>query len=143
MKNQLGKYMKNENSIDILSNLIKCKSITPSDDGCQNYISNYLENLGFNIEIKEYDNVTNMIARYGNQKPVLAFVGHTDVVPTGDLDKWKSNPFELTEIDAKLYGRGTSDMKGSVACILVSIKDFINSNKDFKGSIIVILKSDE
>ena len=52
MKNQLGKYMKNENSIDILSNLIKCKSITPSDDGCQNYISNYLENLGFNIEIK-------------------------------------------------------------------------------------------
>ena len=75
--------------------------------------------------------------------PVFAYAGHTDVVPTGDLDKWKSNPFELTEINSKLYGRGTSDMKGSVACILISIKDFINSNKDFKGSIIVILTSDE
>ena len=64
-------------------------------------------------------------------------------MPTGDLDKWKSNPFELTEINSKLYGRGTSDMKGSVACILISIKDFINSNKDFKGSIMVILTSDE
>ena len=135
--------MNNENVVGILSKLISCKSLTPEDDGCQKYISDYLEKLGFEIEIKKNDDVINLIARYGKDSPVFAYAGHTDVVPTGDLDKWKSNPFELTEINSKLYGRGTSDMKGSVACILVSIKDFINSNKDFKGSIIVILTSDE
>ena len=135
--------MNNENVVGILSKLISCKSLTPEDDGCQKYIADYLEKLGFEIEIKKNDDVINLIARYGKDSPVFAYAGHTDVVPTGDLDKWKSNPFELTEINAKLYGRGTSDMKGSVACILISIKDFINSNKDFKGSIIVILTSDE
>ena len=135
--------MSNENVVEILSKLISCKSLTPEDDGCQKYIANYLEELGFKIEIKKNDDVINLIARYGKDSPVFAYAGHTDVVPTGDLDKWKSNPFELTEINSKLYGRGTSDMKGSVACILISIKDFINSNKDFKGSIIVILTSDE
>ena len=135
--------MSNENVVGILSKLISCKSLTPKDDGCQKYIADYLKKLGFEIEIKKNDDVINLIARYGKDSPVFAYAGHTDVVPTGDLDKWKSNPFELTEIDAKLYGRGTSDMKGSVACILISIKDFINSNKDFKGSIIVILTSDE
>ena len=135
--------MSNENVVGILSKLISCKSLTPEDDGCQKYIADYLEKLGFEIEIKKNDDVINLIARYGKDSPVFAYAGHTDVVPTGDLDKWKSNPFELTEINSKLYGRGTSDMKGSVACILISIKDFINSNKDFKGSIIVILTSDE
>jgi succinyl-diaminopimelate desuccinylase len=135
--------MSNENVVGILSKLISCKSLTPEDDGCQKYIADYLKKLGFEIEIKKNDDVINLIARYGKDSPVFAYAGHTDVVPTGDLNKWKSNPFELTEIDAKLYGRGTSDMKGSVACILISIKDFINSNKDFKGSIIVILTSDE
>ena len=135
--------MNNENVVGILSKLISCKSLTPEDDGCQKYIADYLKKLGFEIEIKKNDDVINLIARYGKDSPVFAYAGHTDVVPTGDLDKWKSNPFELTEIDSKLYGRGTSDMKGSVACILISIKDFINSNKDFKGSIIVVLTSDE
>ena len=135
--------MNNENVVGILSKLISYKSLTPEDDGCQKYIADYLKKLGFEIEIKKNDDVINLIARYGKDSPVFAYAGHTDVVPTGDLDKWKSNPFELTEINSKLYGRGTSDMKGSVACILISIKDFINSNKDFKGSIIVILTSDE
>tara|TARA_Y100000389_G_scaffold98505_1_gene95185 strand:- start:15347 stop:16480 length:1134 start_codon:yes stop_codon:yes gene_type:complete len=135
--------MNNENVVGILSKLISCKSLTPEDDGCQKYIADYLKKLGFEIEIKKNDDVVNLIARYGKDSPVFAYAGHTDVVPTGDLDKWKSNPFELTEINSKLYGRGTSDMKGSVACILISIKDFINSNKNFKGSIMVILTSDE
>jgi succinyl-diaminopimelate desuccinylase len=135
--------MNNKNVVGILSKLVSCKSLTPEDDGCQIYIADYLEKLGFEIEIKKNNDVINLIARYGKDSPVFAYAGHTDVVPTGDLDKWKSNPFELTEIGAKLYGRGTSDMKGSVACILISIKDFITSNKDFKGSIIVVLTSDE
>jgi len=135
--------MSNENVVEILSKLISCKSITPEDDGCQEFIELYLKNLGFETEIKKHDNVINLIARYGKESPVFAYAGHTDVVPTGDLDKWLTNPFELTEIDSKLYGRGTSDMKGSVACILISIREFLNSNKDFKGSIVVILTSDE
>ena len=135
--------MSNENVVEILSKLISCKSITPEDDGCQKFIELYLQNLGFETEIKKHDNVINLIARYGKESPVFAYAGHTDVVPTGDLDKWLTNPFELTEIDSKLYGRGTSDMKGSVACILISIREFLNSNKDFKGSIVVILTSDE
>ena len=135
--------MSNENVIEILNKLISCNSITPEDDGCQEFIELYLKNLGFETEIKKHDNVINLIARYGKESPVFAYAGHTDVVPTGDLDKWLANPFELTEIDSKLYGRGTSDMKGSVACILISIREFLNSNKDFKGSIVVILTSDE
>ena len=135
--------MNNENVVEILSKLVSCKSLTPEDDGCQIYIADYLEKLGFEIEIKKNDDVINLIARYGKDSPVFAYAGHTDVVPTGDLDKWLTNPFELTEIDSKLYGRGTSDMKGSVACILISIREFLNLNKDFKGSIVVILTSDE
>ncbi|MBT3697425.1 MAG: succinyl-diaminopimelate desuccinylase [Gammaproteobacteria bacterium] len=135
--------MNNENVVEILSKLISCKSITPEDDGCQEFIELYLKNLGFETETKKHGSVINLIARYGKESPVFAYAGHTDVVPTGDLDKWLTNPFELTEIDSKLYGRGTSDMKGSVACILISIREFLNLNKDFKGSIVVILTSDE
>ena len=135
--------MNTKSIVKLLSKLISCKSLTPEDDGCQKFIAEYLESLGFEIEFKKNGDVINLIARYGKNSPVFAYVGHTDVVPTGNLDKWISNPFELTEIDSKLYGRGTSDMKGSVACILISIKDFINSNKDFKGSLMVILTSDE
>ena len=85
--------MSNENVIEILNKLISCKSITPEDDGCQEFIELYLKNLGFETEIKKHDNVINLIARYGKESPVFAYAGHTDVVPTGDLDKWLANPF--------------------------------------------------
>tara|TARA_B100001094_G_C17625130_1_gene527715 strand:- start:265 stop:570 length:306 start_codon:yes stop_codon:yes gene_type:complete len=80
--------MNNENVVGILSKLISCKSLTPEDDGCQKYIADYLKKLGFEIEIKKNDDVINLIARYGKDSPVFAYAGHTDVVPTGDLDKW-------------------------------------------------------
>ena len=135
--------MKNNNVINILDKLISFKSVTPFDDNCQEYIANYLQELGFDIQFKKYDDVTNLIARYGREKPVLAYVGHTDVVPTGDVKKWDTDPFKLTDKNSKLYGRGTSDMKGGIACMLYSIREFLSNNKDTNGSIVVILTSDE
>jgi len=135
--------MKNTEVIKVLSNLIKCKSITPNDDSCQTYIGGYLKQLGFNIYLKKYGDVSNIIAKKGSSGPVIAFVGHTDVVPTGDIDQWFSNPFELTELKGKLYGRGTSDMKGSVACMMLAIKKFLEENSSHDGTIMMILTSDE
>ena len=135
--------MKNIEIIEVLSNLIKCKSITPNDDGCQTYIGRYLKQLGFNIYLKKYGDVNNIIAKKGSSGPVIAFVGHTDVVPTGDVKQWSTNPFELTELKGKLYGRGTSDMKGSVACMMLAIKKFLEENSSHDGTIMMILTSDE
>ena len=135
--------MKNAEVIEVLSNLIKCKSITPNDDGCQAYIGRYLKQLGFNIYLKKYGDVNNIIAKKGSSGPVIAFVGHTDVVPTGDVNQWATNPFELTELKGKLYGRGTSDMKGSVACMMLAIKKFLEENSSHDGTIMMILTSDE
>ena len=135
--------MKNAEVIEVLSNLIKCKSITPNDDGCQTYIGRYLKQLGFNIYLKKYGDVNNIIAKKGSSGPVIAFVGHTDVVPTGDVNQWATNPFELTELKGKLYGRGTSDMKGSVACMMLAIKKFLEENSSHDGTIMMILTSDE
>ena len=135
--------MKNVEVIEVLSNLIKCKSITPNDDGCQTYIGRYLKQLGFNIYLKKYGDVNNIIAKKGSSGPVIAFVGHTDVVPTGDVNQWATNPFELTELKGKLYGRGTSDMKGSVACMMLAIKKFLEESSSHDGTIMMILTSDE
>ncbi len=135
--------MKNKSVIDILDKLIGFKSLTPFDDKCQEYIASFLKDLGFEIKFKKYGDVTNLIARYGNEKPVLAYVGHTDVVPTGDIKKWDTDPFKLTDKDSKLYGRGTSDMKGGIACMMHSIQEVISDNNKINGSIIVILTSDE
>ena len=133
----------NDNTIKILEKLIMFKSVTPNDAGCQEFISDFLKNIGFSITVRKYGEVNNLIARYGSEEPVFAFVGHTDVVPAGNINDWESDPFVLTNINEKLYGRGTSDMKGSIACMMVAANDFINKNKNFKGSIIFILTSDE
>jgi len=135
--------MENKNVINILDKLISCKSVTPFDDKCQEYIASFLRDLGFKIEFKKYDDVTNLIARLGTEKPVVAYVGHTDVVPTGDVEKWDTDPFKLTDKNSKLYGRGTSDMKGGIACMMHSIQNFLSNKRKTIGSIVVILTSDE
>ena len=112
------------NPIEILQNLIACKSVTPNDDNCQTIIGEYLKQLGFEIKNIKYGDVHNMIAKLGTKKPTLAFVGHTDVVPIGDIDEWTYDPFSLTEENNKLYGRGTSDMKGSIAAFLFGVNSF-------------------
>tara|TARA_B100000945_G_scaffold154254_1_gene123739 strand:- start:2688 stop:3830 length:1143 start_codon:yes stop_codon:yes gene_type:complete len=134
---------KNNDVYSMLEKLVSCKSITPYDDGCQSIISDFLKKFGFEINIIEKSGVSNLIATYGNKSPRLAFVGHTDVVPIGQIDKWNSPPFELHEDDGTLFGRGTSDMKGSIASMLIAIEELLKATKDINGSLMVILTSDE
>ncbi|WP_440904885.1 succinyl-diaminopimelate desuccinylase [Catenovulum sp. SX2] len=129
--------------IDILKDLISRPSVTPEDAGCQEFMADYLKASGFDIESMVFDDTTNMWARKGKEGPVFCFAGHTDVVPTGPLDKWHTPPFEPTEINGYLHGRGTADMKGSLAAMLVATRRFVEKHPDHKGSIAFLITSDE
>tara|TARA_B100001093_G_C26790531_1_gene998763 strand:- start:132 stop:1271 length:1140 start_codon:yes stop_codon:yes gene_type:complete len=133
----------NNEVIELLTKLIKFKSVTPDASGCQKYIDNYLSESSFKTEYKKYDSVQNMISTYGKGAPCLAFIGHTDVVPSGDIAEWESDPFELTKKNDLLVGRGTSDMKGGIACFMQAVGEFIQENESFDGSIKLILTGDE
>ena len=130
-------------TLDLTKKLISKKSITPLDEGCQDLLINHLELLGFKIEKMAYGNVSNFYARKGHEAPLLVFAGHTDVVPSGPDEKWSSPPFEPTIKNARLYGRGAADMKASLAAFLVSIEEFLDENKNHKGSIGLLITSDE
>ncbi|MBP9722967.1 MAG: succinyl-diaminopimelate desuccinylase [Gammaproteobacteria bacterium] len=137
--------------LTIAKNLIARPSITPDDQGCQKYITEYLNNLDFISENLPSDQISNLWSVYNSDKsepksrPIIAFAGHTDVVPTGPLDQWDSPPFEPTVKNNNLYGRGAADMKGSIAAMLVGTKNFITKTpKDkIKLSIGFIITSDE
>ena len=126
-------------AIDLLSR----KSNTPDDAGCQEVMIARLEKLGFNIERMRFGDVDNFYARRGTASPLLVFAGHTDVVPTGPLDKWHTPPFEPTIKDGMLYARGAADMKTSLAAFITSIEEFIAENPGHKGSIGLLITSDE
>ena len=130
-------------TLNLTKKLISKKSITPSDEGCQDLLISHLELLGFTIEKMAYGNVSNFYARKGHEAPLLVFAGHTDVVPTGPEKKWSSPPFEPTIKNDRLYGRGAADMKASLAAFIVSIEEFLAENKDHKGSIGLLITSDE
>ena len=123
--------------------LLKRQSNTPDDAGCQEVMIARLEKLGFAIERMRFGNVDNFFARLGTESPLLVFAGHTDVVPTGPLDKWHTPPFEPTIKDGMLYARGAADMKTSLAAFITSIEEFIVENPDHKGSIGLLITSDE
>ena len=123
--------------------LLKRPSNTPEDAGCQEVMIGRLEPLGFKIERMRFDNVDNFYARRGTESPLIVFAGHTDVVPTGPLDKWYTPPFEPTIKDGMLYARGAADMKTSLAAFITSIEEFIAENPDHKGSIGLLITSDE
>ena len=123
--------------------LINRRSITPEDAGCQALMCERLKNIDFNIENLPFEDVINFWARRGYQGPVLAFAGHTDVVPTGPLDQWQSDPFDAQIRDGYLYGRGTADMKGSLAAMITATERFIAAHPDHKGSIAYLITSDE
>ena len=133
----------NNEVVKLLSELIQFKSITPDTSNCQKYIDNYLSESNFKTEYIKYNSVQNMISTYGKGAPCLAFIGHTDVVPSGDEAKWDSDPFELTKKNDFLVGRGTSDMKGGIACFMQAVGEFIEENDSFDGSIKLILTGDE
>ncbi|SDY59536.1 succinyl-diaminopimelate desuccinylase [Nitrosomonas sp. Nm33] len=123
--------------------LISRRSLTPTDDGCQEILINRLQNIGFNIERMRYGEVDNLWARRGMGQPVVCFAGHTDVVPTGPLAQWESDPFTPTVRDNKLYGRGAADMKTSLAACVTAIERFVSTYPDHKGSITLLITSDE
>ena len=130
-------------TLELAIDLLKRQSNTPDDAGCQDVMIARLEKLGFNIEHMRFGDVDNFYARRGNTTPLLVFAGHTDVVPTGPIDKWHTPPFEPTIKDGMLYARGAADMKTSLAAFITSIEEFITENPDHKGSIGLLITSDE
>jgi succinyl-diaminopimelate desuccinylase len=123
--------------------LIALSSVTPDDKGCQRRLAGLLEPLGFRCESVQSGEVSNLWARRGAAQPLVVFAGHTDVVPTGPLDSWTSDPFKPTLRDGKLYGRGAADMKTSIAAMVVAVEEFTAAYPDHKGSIGFLITSDE
>jgi len=124
-------------------NLIKRKSVTPSDEGCQQYMAQQLDAMEFSHEKLCFDDVTNLWSRRGNQSPLFCFAGHTDVVPTGPLQQWDHEPFAAEVVNGVLYGRGAADMKGSLAAMLTATRNFVLRHPDHRGSIAFLITSDE
>ncbi|TMH79381.1 MAG: succinyl-diaminopimelate desuccinylase [Betaproteobacteria bacterium] len=123
--------------------LISRRSVTPEDGGCQKLLAERLARLGFAIEPVRRGEVTNLWARLGEARPLLCFLGHTDVVPTGPIEKWHSNPFVPTERDGRLFGRGAADMKTSIAAFVVAVEGFLARHPSPRGSIALLITSDE
>ncbi len=123
--------------------LIRCPSVTPVDANCQELMIQRLEAIGFHIERLRFGEVDNFWARRGTTEPVFAFAGHTDVVPTGTLSAWHSEPFQPEIRDGVLYGRGAADMKGSLAAMVVACEQFVANHPNHRGSIAFLITSDE
>ncbi len=130
-------------TLALTQQLISRRSNTPDDAGCQALIQERLAPLGFRFETITSNGVINLWARRGDTSPVVCFAGHTDVVPTGPLDQWYSDPFTPTIRDGILYGRGASDMKASLAAFVTSIEGFVARHPNHTGSIALLITSDE
>lgn len=130
-------------TLELAKQLLAEQSITPDDKNCQTIIANRLKQLGFTIEEMHFGNTKNIWARLGTQSPVLCFAGHTDVVPTGDVNKWTFEPFTPTEHNGKLYARGAADMKTAIACFVTACERFVATHPNFSGSLALLITSDE
>ena len=123
--------------------LIARRSLTPDDAGCQALLAARLAPLGFRCETLMSNGVTNLWARRGDTAPLVCFAGHTDVVPTGPLDQWSTDPFVPVERDGFLHGRGAADMKSSLAAFVTATEAFLSAHPDAPGSIAFLVTSDE
>jgi succinyl-diaminopimelate desuccinylase len=130
-------------ALELARELIARRSVTPEDGGCQELLARRLERAGFRCEPMRFGDVDNLWARRGNDRPLVCFAGHTDVVPTGPLGEWHSDPFVPSVRDGKLYGRGAADMKSSIAAFVVAIEAFVHERPGHSGSIALLLTSDE
>jgi succinyl-diaminopimelate desuccinylase len=131
------------NTLELLVDLIRRPSVTPKDEGCQDVLAERLRPLGFTEERLDFVDTQNLWLKRGTAKPLFVFLGHTDVVPPGPLDAWLSPPFEPSLRDGKLYGRGAADMKGGIAAFVTAVERFIANHPSHKGSIAVMMTSDE
>jgi succinyl-diaminopimelate desuccinylase len=128
---------------ELACDLIRRRSVTPEDAGCLPLIGERLARAGFRVEHLRYGEVDNLWATHGDAGPTLAFLGHTDVVPSGPEASWQSPPFEPTIRDGRLYGRGAADMKGSVAAMVVALEQFVAAHPEHRGRLGLLLTSDE
>jgi len=140
--------LKTISEVSLARDLVKCQSVTPKDDGAINIVAKNLKKLGFKCQIMEFQEkgtakIKNLYARIGKSSPNFCFAGHTDVVPVGDLKSWTVNPFGGVIKNQKLIGRGVSDMKGSIACFISAVSEFLKKNKKLKGSISFLITGDE
>jgi succinyl-diaminopimelate desuccinylase len=130
--------------LDLTCELMRRRSVTPDDDGCQALVARRLQDAGFDIESMRFGEVDNLWATHGAEDaPTLVFLGHTDVVPSGPEDAWQSPPFEPTLRDGMLFGRGAADMKGSVAAMVVALEQFVAEHPQHAGRVALLLTSDE
>lgn len=127
----------------LLEALVQKPSVTPADAGCQSLLAERLEAMGFAIESLPFGEVSNLWATRGARGPTLCFAGHTDVVPTGPLERWTSPPFEPTQRDGHLFGRGAADMKSGLACMIVAMERFLAAHPDYDGRLAMLVTSDE
>ena len=132
-----------QGALELAQELIRRRSLTPDDAGCQDLLATRLSAAGFQCETIRCGSVTNLWARRGSARPLLCFAGHTDVVPTGPLVEWLSEPFTPTVRDGRLYGRGAADMKSSIAAFVVAAEAFARERPAHAGSIALLLTSDE
>jgi succinyl-diaminopimelate desuccinylase len=130
-------------TLELTQDLMARRSVTPADEGCQDVMARRLEAVGFRIERLRYGIVENLWARRGTTGPVFCFAGHTDVVPTGPLEEWKSDPFAPSVRDGVLYGRGAADMKSGLAAMVTAAEQFARQHPDHQGSIAFLITSDE
>lgn len=130
-------------ALALTSELIRRRSVTPRDEGCQELIAARLQRAGFDCERLRLGEVDNLWATHGSGSPVLVLLGHTDVVPSGPVEDWASDPFQPTVREGVLYGRGAADMKGSVAAFVIALEHFVDSNPDHAGTVALLVTSDE
>lgn len=135
--------MNDTQSLALTKQLIAQPSVTPDDQNCQQILAERLQKIGFTVEEMNFGDTKNIWARRGTASPVVCFAGHTDVVPPGPSEKWDSPPFEPTERDGRLYGRGAADMKTSIACFVTACERFVAANPGHTGSIALLITSDE
>ena len=130
-------------TLDLTCDLIARPSVTPEDHGCQALMASRLAAVGFRTETLQFGSVTNLWARRGDAGPLLCFAGHTDVVPSGPLEEWRSDPFAPVIRDGVLYGRGAADMKSGLAAMVTAAEEFVSAHPDHRGSIAFLITSDE
>ena len=132
-----------DDELELLCQLLRCRSVTPDDAGCQTLLAERLQRSGFHCESMPFGDVSNLWARRGNERPLLCFAGHTDVVPPGNDDEWQTDPFEPVIADDTLYGRGAADMKSGLAAMIVAAERFVAENPQHPGSLAFLITSDE
>lgn len=128
---------------DLATDLIRRRSVTPDDGGCQALLAERLGRAGFEVTHLRYGEVDNLWATHGRGGPLLVFLGHTDVVPPGPVEGWRSDPFEPVVREGYLYGRGAADMKGAVAAMAVALEAFVAAHPDHPGRVGFLVTSDE